>query len=123
MQYIVQILEDGHRTPISGTFDTLEAAQEKARKCVDDALPNNTVQILAVVGSAYLGGDGDSYLSSPAPEQRAFMAAPDLLAAVKHFVAVCDSNGYCKRGRPPHTEDSPPLAAARAAIALAEVPS
>lgn len=37
-----------------------------------------------------------------------------LVASLKHFIEVCNSNGYCKRGH--SGADSPPLARAKALV-------
>lgn len=64
MRYYLEMVEDGHRMPTGKGigYDTLAEAKEAARLKVDDALPQNTVRILAHVATAYMGGYGGQYV-------------------------------------------------------------
>lgn len=44
-------------------YETLAEAKEEAKRRVDDACRDNAVWIVQKLGHAYLGGDGDAYLS------------------------------------------------------------
>lgn len=64
MRYYIEVHENGHRLPKGNPFgyDTLNEAKEDAKRYVDDALPSNTVAIMARVATAYFGGDGGTYV-------------------------------------------------------------
>ncbi len=60
MRYFLEVCEDGDRIPVGKVagYETLEEAKNVARRKVDDALPNNTVRVLAHIATAFLAGDG-----------------------------------------------------------------
>lgn len=58
-RYKVFIEEGNNFLPI-GSADTVEEAKDQAMKCVDDALPQNTVAVFDTIGKGYLRGDGES---------------------------------------------------------------
>lgn len=74
MRYYLEIHEDGHRLPIGRQvgYESLAEAQDAAKRAVDDALPRNTVHILADVGYAFLAGDGgeEIHMNKSDPMQR-----------------------------------------------------
>lgn len=61
-KYYVRMVENGE--PLTGDiqFNTLAEATKKAKQMVDDTCPYLEIQVLQVVATAYLGGDGESYL-------------------------------------------------------------
>lgn len=66
MRYYLEIVEDGHRIACGDRrgYGTLAEAEAAAKKHTDDALPRNTVRVLAHVATAHLGGDGEPYVAA-----------------------------------------------------------
>jgi hypothetical protein len=64
VRYFLEVVEYGECIPAgrNGGYATLAEAKEAALKRVDDALPHNTVRVLAEVAVAGLGGDGVPYV-------------------------------------------------------------
>ncbi len=62
-RFFLEMVEDGHRLPCGSPqgYLSFEEAKKEARRRTDDALPRNTVRVLAHVATAHMGGDGEPY--------------------------------------------------------------
>ncbi len=65
MRYYLEYLDENDRQPVGDWrgYATLEDAQKVAKSKVDDAQPNIKILILARIGHAWFGGDGEPNLS------------------------------------------------------------
>lgn len=58
------VREDSHwiRVGKPQGYENAEEAKLAAEKCVDDALPQNSVWVMKPIASAHLAGDGGTYI-------------------------------------------------------------